>query len=90
MSGFAMMFLQSPTLLELQRKMQQRRHRWNLETLFGGHEVPSDTQMRDMLDGVPVELIRSLWPVLCEKIRRAGWAKDFTTIVSRGADHGAY
>jgi hypothetical protein len=90
MSGFAMMFFQYTNLLEFQRKMQQRRHRCNLETIFGVHEVPSDTQMRDILDGVPVELIRSLLPVLFEKIRRAGWAKDFTTTVSSGADQGAY
>ena len=43
MSGFAMMFFQHPSLLEFQRKMQQRRGRCNLETIFGVHEVPSDT-----------------------------------------------
>src|SRR5262249_40885087 len=35
MSGFAMMFFQHASLLEFQRKMQQRRGRCNLETLFG-------------------------------------------------------
>ena len=78
MSGLAMMFFQYPNLLELQRKMQQRRHQCNLETIFGVRDVPSDTQMRDILDGVPVEQIRSLLPTLFEKIRRAGWAKECT------------
>ena len=82
MSGFAMMFLQYPNLREFQRKMKQRRHQCNLETIFGVREVPSDTHMRDILDGVPVELIRPLLPALCEKIRRAGWAKEFTTTLS--------
>lgn len=90
MSGFAMMFFQYPNLLEFQRKMQQRRHRCNLETIFGVHEILSDTQMRDMLDGVPIELLRPLLPALFEKIRRAGWAKEFTTTVSSGADQGTY
>jgi len=90
MSGFAMMFFQYPNLLEFQRKMKQRRHQCNLETIFGVHEVPSDTQMRDILDGVPVELIRPLLAVLFEKIRRAGWAKEFTTTLSSGADQGTY
>ena len=62
MSGLAMMFFQYPNLLEFQRKMKQRRHRCNLETIFGVREVPSDTQRRDMLDGVSVELIRPLFP----------------------------
>ena len=90
MSGFAMMFLQYPNLRELQRKMQQRRHQCNLETLFGVREVPSDTHMRDILDGVSVELIRPLLPALCEKIRRAGGAKEFPTTLSSGADQGTY
>jgi hypothetical protein len=90
MSGFAMMFFQYPNLLEFQRKMKQRRHQCNLETIFGVHEVPSDTQMRDILDGVPVELLRPLLPALFEKIRRAGWAKEFTTTVASGADQGTY
>ena len=85
MSGFAMMFFQYPNLLEFQRKMKQRRHRCNLETIFGVHDIPSNTQMRDMLDGVPVDLIRPLLPALFEKRRRAGWAKDLTTPLSSDA-----
>jgi hypothetical protein len=90
MSGFAMMFFQYPNLLEFQRKMKQRRHRCNLETIFGVHDVPSDTQRRDILDGVPVELIRALLPALFDKIRRAGWGKEFTTELSSGSTPGPY
>ena len=90
MSGCAMMFLQYPNLLAVQRKMKQRRHQGNLETIFGVREVPSDTQMRDIRDGVPVELIRPLLPAFFEKIRRAGWANAFTTTVRTGADQGPY
>jgi hypothetical protein len=90
MSGFAMMFFQYPNLLEFQRKMKQRRQQCNLETIFGVREVPSDTQMRDILDGVPVELIRPWLPTLFETIRRAGWATEFPTTLSSGADQGTY
>jgi hypothetical protein len=90
MSSFAMMFFQYPHLREFQRKMQQRRHQCNLETIFGVREVPSDTQMRDILDGVPVELIRALLPAVFENIRRAGWAKEFTTTLSSGVAQGPY
>jgi hypothetical protein len=89
-SGFAMLFFQHPNLREFQRKMKQRRTRCNLEPMFGVHDVPSDTQMRDILDGVPVELIRSLLPAVFEKIRRAGGAKDFTSTLSSGEDQGVY
>jgi hypothetical protein len=36
--------------------------------------VPSDTQLREILDGVEPEPLRALLPLLCEKVRRAGWA----------------
>jgi hypothetical protein len=72
MSGFAMMFFQHPSLLEFQRKMKRRRGRCNLATIFGVHEVPSDTQMREIVDGVPVELLRQVLPELFAEIRRAG------------------
>jgi hypothetical protein len=90
MSGFAMMFFQHPSLLEFQRKLQQRRGRCNLETIFGVHEVPSDSQMREILDGVPVELLRQVLPALFAKVRRAGWAMDFKSPVPSGAHQGAY
>ena len=88
MSGLAMMFFQYPNLREFQRKMKQRRHRCNLETIFGVHDVPSDTQMRDILDGVPVERIRALLPALFDKIRHAGWATACTTELSSGSTPG--
>ena len=90
MSGFAMMFFQHPSLLEFQRKMQQRRGRCNLETIFGVHEVPSDSQMREILDGVPVELLRQVLPELFAKVRRVGWAKDFKSTVPSGSHQGDY
>jgi hypothetical protein len=90
MSGFAMMFFQHPSLLELQRQMQQRRSRCNLETLFGGHEVPADTQMREIWDGVPVALVRQVLPELFAKVRRVGWATDFKSTVPSGYHQGDY
>jgi hypothetical protein len=90
MSGFAMMFFQHASLLEFQRKMKQCRGRCNLETIFGVHEVPSDTQMREILDGVPVELLRQVVPALFEKVRRAGWAKDFKSPLPSGFHQGDY
>jgi hypothetical protein len=76
--------------LEFQRKMKQRRGRCNLETLFGVHEVPSDTQMREILDVGPVELLRQALPKLFAKVRRAGWAKEFKSTVPSGYHQGDY
>jgi hypothetical protein len=70
--------------------MQQRRGRWNLETIFGVQEVPSDSPMRDILAGVPVERLRPLWPTLFAKYRRAGWAKELQRTIVRGSHQGTY
>lgn len=90
LSGCAMLFFQHASLLALQRKLKQRRGRCNLETLFGVTQVPSDTQMREILDGVAPELLQPLLPALCEKMRRAGWAKEWKSPIPSGAHQGDY
>jgi hypothetical protein len=90
LSGFACMFFQHPSLLQFQRRMKERRGRCNLETIFGVCEVPSDSQMREILDPLPCEPLRQLLPTLFEKIRRAGWAKHFKTQLATGNTKGEY
>jgi hypothetical protein len=90
LSGFALMFFQHPSLLQFQRAMQQKRRRCNLATIFGVHEVPSDTQMREILDGVEPEVLRALLPQVWEKVRRAGWGGRFTTALPSGRHQGTY
>ena len=90
MSGFAMMFFQHPSLLQFQRAMAKKRQRCNLQTIFGVQEIPSDTQMRELLDGVEVEVVRGLLPQLGEKVRRAGWSRHFTITLPSRAHEGTY
>ncbi|MDR3122220.1 MAG: transposase [Treponema sp.] len=51
-SAFAVFFFLHPLLLDFQRAMKERRKRDNLETLFGVMEIPSDNQIRTLLDGI--------------------------------------
>jgi hypothetical protein len=90
LSGFALMFFQHPSLLQFQRAMQQKRRRCNLATIFGVHDVPSDTQMREILDRVDPEVLRALLPQVWEKVRRAGWGNRFTTTLPGGQHQGTY
>jgi hypothetical protein len=90
LSGFALMFFQHPSLLQFQRAMERKRRRCNLQTIFGVQEIPSDTQMREILDGVEVESVRGLLPQLWEKVRRAGWGGRFTTRLPSGQHQGTY
>src|SRR5581483_3008522 len=79
MSAFAMFFFQHPNLLEYQRRMKKKSGRSNLERVFQVAGLPSDTQMREILDGVPVEPLRRVLPEVFERMRRIGWTLRFVT-----------
>ncbi len=50
LSAFACFFLQSPSFLAFQRRMQDDVGRSNCQTLFGMQGIPSDGQIRNLLD----------------------------------------
>lgn len=89
LSGYAMMFFQQPSLLQFQRQMQRHQGRSNLQTLFGVEQVPSDSQMREILDGVPGEPLRALLPELFKRARRVGWMSRFVTHLRQGQERMA-
>jgi len=79
MSAFVMFFFQHPNLLEYQRRMKKRTGRSNLERVFEVAEIPSDTQMREILDGAEIEPLRRVLPETFEQMRRVGWTVRFVT-----------
>ena len=81
MSAFAMFFFQHPNLLEYQRRMKKKSGRSNLERVFGIEDLPSDTQMRQILDGVPIEPLLGVLSEVFERMRRVGWTGKFVTEV---------
>jgi len=84
LSAFAMFFFQHPSMLQFQHKLKQRHSRCNLETVFGVKDIPSDTQLRDILDGAPAEPLRRLLAVIFNRFRRSGWACEFRTSEALG------
>lgn len=90
MAAFACFFFQHPSLLQFQLAMKQRRGRCNLETIFGVRQLPSQTQMRDLIDAAQSGGLRQLLPIYFEQMRRAGWAQDFTSRRGGGAQAGDY
>jgi hypothetical protein len=84
------MFFQHPSLLQFQRAMAKKRQRCNLQTIFGVHAIPSDTQRREILDEVKPTALRGVLPQLWEKVRRAGWRGRFTTTLPSGEHQGTY
>ena len=65
MSAFSVFFMQSPSFLDYQRRMEKERGANNARTLFGVHQIPSDQQTRNLLDPIAPE---HLSPVFIEAI----------------------
>jgi hypothetical protein len=50
--AFAVFFFQHPSVLDFQRKMQEKRRRNNMESIFGIREIPSNPQIKTLLDEI--------------------------------------
>lgn len=50
LSAFALFYLQDPSLLEFQRRFREQTQQSNLSTMFGVEAIPSDTQLREVID----------------------------------------
>jgi hypothetical protein len=90
MTGLAVFFFQPPSLLNFQRKMESKKGRCNLRTMFKVKEIPSDSQIRSILDKVNPEIVRKMIPRLFEKMRVAGWGDEYKTVLRDGVNKGSY
>ena len=57
MAAFSVFFTQLPSFLEHQRSMKQQKGKDNALSLFGLEEVPSDNQLRTLLDPVSAKIV---------------------------------
>ena len=72
LSAFSVFFTQSPSFLDYQKRMQKERGRNNATSLFGVHRIPSDQQIRNLLDPVPPEELAPLSLDIVEALYRRG------------------
>ena len=70
MSGFAMMFFQDPSLLAFQKRMQERIQVNNLNKVFAVSDIPSDTQIRDVLDALSPAELEAIFVQLLQRLQR--------------------
>ena len=67
MAAFSVFFVQSPSFLAAQRDMKMSKGRSNAEKLFGLKEIPSDNQIRNLLDSLePSWVGEEYWRLLGE------------------------
>jgi hypothetical protein len=73
MSAFAMFFLKDPSLLAF----EERRNDENLRNLFRIAHIPSDTQMREILDPVEPRQLRPLFDAVFRQLQRGKALEPF-------------
>lgn len=71
MSAFSVFFTQSPSFLAHQRDMKLRKGRSNAEGLFGLSKIPSDNQIRNLLDGVNPQVLSKVYRYIFVELERS-------------------
>ena len=67
LSAFAVFMMQAPSFLAQQRDLQRSKGRNNAQSLFGVHQIPSDNQIRNILDPIaPSHLSGLFWEVYAQ------------------------
>ena len=80
LSAFSIFFTQSPSFLDSQVRMQKQQGKNNAASLFGVHEIPSDNQIRNLLDPVPPETLFPLMATISDELYRDGYLDGFRSI----------
>ena len=80
LSAFACMFFQYPSLLSFQRALEDEQHQNNLRTLFHIASIPSDTQMRDILDPIDTEHHRPVFKQWHQCLEEMDVIKSFSVL----------
>ncbi len=75
--GFAMFFLQDQSVLEFQRRLQKKINRNNLSTVFNIKNLPSDTQLRDVIDNHSYKPIQKVFKQYFHKLQRGKYLSKF-------------
>jgi len=77
LGAFAVFFMQSPSFLAHQRDMQRNKGQNNAQSLFDIDQVPSDPQIRNLLDPIaPQHLAPPFWQVF-EQLRTGGYLNAY-------------
>lgn len=76
MAAFAMFSLKDPSLLAFQERLDDP----SLKNLYKIENIPSDTQMRDILDPIDVDVINEAFADIFHQLQRGGVLKDFVVL----------
>jgi hypothetical protein len=78
-SGFGIFFTQSQSFLAYQRLMEQAQGRSNVQSLFGVERIPSDAQVRNLLDAQEPGLLSGVFEKGHELLAASGQMEAFSS-----------
>lgn len=80
LAAFSVFFMQSASFLAHQQAMQDKQRRNNARSLFGIDKIPSDPQIRNLLDPIaPEELSAPFWAIFA-LLEEAGELQSYRTL----------
>ena len=77
LAAFSVFFMQLPSFLAYQRQMQRQHGRNNAGSLFGVGQIPSDPEIRNLLDLVPAEDVRDPFWTILALLDEGGYLADY-------------
>jgi hypothetical protein len=77
LGAFSVFYLQSPSFLAYQQQMRQRQGQDNAKSLFGIEEIPSDGQIRNLLDPLDPSLLREPFWDIYNRLQASGHLDDY-------------
>ena len=80
LSAFAVFFMQSPSFLAQQQVVQRQHGRNNAQTLFGVVQIPSDNQIRNLLDPLSPECLFPLFETCWQILEATGTLTTFQAL----------
>lgn len=80
LSAFSVFFMQSPSFLDYQRTLEQTQGQSNAQTLFGIHPIPTDNQIRHLLDATDPVQVRPMFSYLFNGLNQAGVIDTYRSV----------
>ena len=80
LSAFSVFFMPSPSFLDYQRSLEHAQGRSNAQTLFGVYRIPTDKQIRTLLDATDPAQVRPLFFYLFNGLNESGIIEEISEI----------
>jgi hypothetical protein len=80
LSAFSVFFTQTPSFLAYQRMMEGSKGKSNAQSLFDVHQIPSDNQIRDLLDPVVPEHVFPVFEEILQALEQQGQLENFRSV----------